>query len=90
MSQKLTLEQLVDAVRSAGSLGELKRMVGPSENEAEASRNRIALLDSISPACEWDSMTRASKRKRHASVTSVWKAHKQPLNPCTANHGKKP
>lgn len=54
---KLTLETLVDAIRNGASTDELKRMVGPTEEEAEASRSRIAAMDSLDAKCEWGSMT---------------------------------
>lgn len=42
-----TVEQLTNAIRTADSLSELKRMVGPTEAQNEQSSKRIAEIDSI-------------------------------------------
>lgn len=40
-----TVEQLLTAIRGAGSLDELRRMVGPSEEDSKKSAERLAQLD---------------------------------------------
>lgn len=49
----LTLESLTAAIRSAGSLDELLRLIGPSEEENQQARARLALLESVTAKCEW-------------------------------------
>ena len=53
---KVILDKLIDAIRSAKSLDELKRHVGPSQEQREAEKRRIARMDALSPACKWDEM----------------------------------
>ena len=40
-----TVDQLLDAIRGADSLEDLKRMVGPSDQESQKSMERLAKLD---------------------------------------------
>lgn len=72
---QLSLESLMDAVRSADSLDELKRLIGPSMEEKEAATKRLAQLDAISEKCEWDSMTPSAEaqnaRERYKSVERI-------------------
>lgn len=51
---ELTAENLIAATRNATSLGELKRLAGPSEGEKEAARRRLNTLDLINKACKWN------------------------------------
>ena len=50
--QALTADELIDAIRSASSLDELLRLVGPSDEENEQARSRLEALDRVSEACE--------------------------------------
>ena len=45
----ITLEALVEAIRDADSLSELKELIGPSDRQAEAVRQRLSAIDAI-----WD------------------------------------
>lgn len=54
---KLTLEKLVDAIRKGASTDELKRMVGPTAEEAEVAQRPLAAIDSLDAKCDWASMT---------------------------------
>jgi hypothetical protein len=54
--KSLTRETLIDTIRSATELPELKRLVGPSDAERAAAEQRLRTLDALSPACEWDSV----------------------------------
>ena len=44
-----TVEQLIDEIRKAESLDDLKRALGPSEADAQAAAERLAAMDAI-----WD------------------------------------
>jgi len=44
---KYTAQQLEDAIRNASDLAELKRMVGPSQEESERNEKRLAEIDRI-------------------------------------------
>ena len=71
----MTAQELMDAIRGAQSLGELRRLVGPSDAEHEAARSRLALLDSIDARCEWGSAAPSyaaqEARERHAKIARV-------------------
>ncbi|WP_459203479.1 hypothetical protein ACQVRV_00030 (plasmid) [Ralstonia pseudosolanacearum] len=73
MSQ-LTVESLIDAIRSASDLAELKRLVGPSDDEKATAEQRLRNLDALSPFCEWDNMCPSLKaddaRKRYNRILS--------------------
>ncbi len=43
----MTPQELIDAIRGAQTLDELRRMVGPSQAEQEAARARLVLLERI-------------------------------------------
>lgn len=58
---ELEKNQLIDAIRAAESLQELKRLVGPSANEMQNAKNRIARLDDISTACQWENVYPGAK-----------------------------
>lgn len=47
----MTCETLADAIRSTRDINELKRLVGPSEDEKRASINRLSQLDALAPRC---------------------------------------
>jgi hypothetical protein len=47
--KNFTVEQLINAIRSADDLGELKRMVGADNNASELSSKRITEIDRL-----WD------------------------------------
>ena len=55
----LTLESLTAAIRSAGSLDELHRLIGPSEEENRQARYRLSLLESVTAKCEWGKLGKA-------------------------------
>lgn len=48
----MTAQELIDAIRGAQTLDELRRMVGPSQAEQEAARARLVLLERIDARCE--------------------------------------
>lgn len=50
---QFTVDQLVNAIRNAESLADLQRLVGPSEEESEAARKRLAQMESLTDACKW-------------------------------------
>ena len=50
----MTYDELADAIRNATDLSELKRLVGPSAEEKQASRDRLARLDALAPSCEFE------------------------------------
>ena len=56
-SKELTLAALTAAIRSAESLEELYRLIGPSEEENQKARARLKLLETVSEKCEWDKAT---------------------------------
>lgn len=70
--QALTADELIDAIRSASSLDELLRLVGPSDEENEQARSRLQALDRVSEACEWDkacpSPSAMRARERYHSI----------------------
>lgn len=45
--KELTADQLIDAIRSASSLAELRRLVGPTAEQNEASRNRCNQIEQL-------------------------------------------
>jgi hypothetical protein len=47
----MTLEKLLDAIRAADSLDELKRLIGPSENEKSEAEIRQGQIDAIWAKC---------------------------------------
>lgn len=49
----LTLESITAAIRSAGSLGELHRLIGPSEEENQQARDRLAQLEFVTGKCDF-------------------------------------
>lgn len=71
----MTAQELIDAIRGAHSLDELRRLVGPSDAEQEAARSRLALLDGIDALCEWGSVAPSyaaqEARERHAKIARV-------------------
>ncbi len=50
----LTKEDLVLAIRSAESLSELTRLIGPTEEENEQSRMRLERIDELDKRCDWE------------------------------------
>ncbi len=48
--QNLTKEDLIDAIRGATSLAELRRLVGPSDAMNQEAENRLKKLDEIAEA----------------------------------------
>jgi len=46
---EFTVEQLAQAIREAGSLNELLKLVGPSDEENEEAEARFRLLDRLPP-----------------------------------------
>lgn len=54
--QNLTKEDLIDAIRGATSLAELRRLVGPSDAMNQEAENRLKKLDEIAEACDWGNM----------------------------------
>jgi hypothetical protein len=51
----LTFETLVAAIRNGAATDELKRMVGPSNEEIAAAKDRLSRLDALDEKCEWES-----------------------------------
>lgn len=56
MADRMTAEELVNAIREADSLEELQRLVGATEQEVELAKQRLEQLDALAPACKWDEM----------------------------------
>jgi hypothetical protein len=44
---KLTLESLIEAIQEAGTLAELKQLVGPSEAQKRLAMMRVARIDEM-------------------------------------------
>lgn len=49
-----TYSQLVESIRHGDSLEELKRMIGPSDEERDAAIRRLTQLDALATACKWE------------------------------------
>jgi hypothetical protein len=49
-----TVGELIEAIRSASDLKELKRLVGPSAAEAERAEQRLIAIDGIYERHGWD------------------------------------
>lgn len=47
------LEQLQNAIRSGAGLGELARMIGPTHQELELAKARVAQMESLAEKCQW-------------------------------------
>ncbi|MGQ5525412.1 hypothetical protein ACUHMQ_19410 [Chitinimonas sp. PSY-7] len=45
--QTFTVDQLLDAIRSAGTLDELKHLAGPTDEEEALAKQRMARLDRL-------------------------------------------
>lgn len=54
--QNMTKEDLVDAIRGATSLAELRHLVGPSDQMNKEAEHRLKKLDEIAHACDWGNM----------------------------------
>lgn len=71
----MTAQELIDAIRGAQILDELRRMVGPSQAEQEAARARLVLLERIDARCEWGSAAPSfaamEARERCARIAAV-------------------
>lgn len=50
----MTYDELADAIRNAEDLRELKRLVGPSAEEQQICRDRLARLDALAPLCKFE------------------------------------
>jgi hypothetical protein len=57
----LTAEQLLDAIRAAATLAELKRLAGPSPAQSELARQRLATLDAMDRKTDSGALTIAEE-----------------------------
>ncbi len=54
---EFTAEQLIDAIRGASDLSELKRLVGPTQEQLDRARQRLRQMDIIWNHTERDGKT---------------------------------
>jgi len=54
MNRTYTIEQLENAIRTASSLDELRRMVGPSSEQEDVAVKRLDRIDRIGARYEFD------------------------------------
>lgn len=57
MASAVTFDELVAAIRGGANNAALRRMLGPTEAEQEAARQRMAWLDRLDRACQWEDLT---------------------------------
>ena len=54
--QDMSKADLIDAIREATSLAELRQRVGPSDEMSKEAEKRLQKLDEIADACDWGNM----------------------------------
>lgn len=65
MRANFTVDELIEAIRNATDLADLKHMVGPTVGDDERAVQRLEQIDAIWTRCE----------KHYGSDTALWPSH---------------
>ena len=79
MASAVTFDELVAATRGGADNNALRRLLGPTEAEQEAARKRLAQLDKLDRACQWEDLAPSNQaleaRERWQRVASEQRDH---------------